>query len=177
MPIVGDDVDHRDEWPDGGVATPQIVGSRHNLMANSLQARRARRRGYRPAVGPIERRIRNTCSPGLVLSTPTGRGQFSIARIDDDGIVLLLGAKEAWTPLSWEWIEGIGKFLASGEWFPIGSKYESSADLGTLDAYLKGYLKRATAGWVAVVLEHAGVVEIDRRPPARVRLLHDLMVR
>jgi hypothetical protein len=41
---------------------------------------------------------------------------------------------------------------------------------GTLDAHLKQYLARATAGWVAVVLEKAGVVDVDRSPPARVRL-------
>lgn len=53
---------------------------------------------------------------------------------------------------------------------PIGSKYETTADPGTLDGYLKGCIKRATAGWVAAVLESADVVEIDRGRPARVRL-------
>lgn len=121
-------------------------------------------------MGPIENAIRRTCAAGLQLSTPTGRGEFSIARIDTDGIVLLLGAKQAWTPLSWACIEGVGPFLSTGAWTPIGGKYETTAEPGTLDGYLKGCLKRATAGWVAVVLEQAGVVEIDRRPPARVRL-------
>ena len=41
---------------------------------------------------------------------------------------------------------------------------------GTLDAHLKRYLARATAGWVAVVLEEAGVVHVDRTPPAKVKL-------
>jgi hypothetical protein len=104
------------------------------------------------------------------LSTPTGRGQFSIARIDAKGIVLLLGAKAAWTRLPWSCIEGIGPCLAPRGWVPIGSKYETTAEAGTLDGYLNGYMKRATAGWVAVVLERAGVVEIDRGRPARVRL-------
>lgn len=104
------------------------------------------------------------------LPTPTGRGEFSIARIDAKGIVLLLGAKEAWTPLPWSCIEGIGSFLAARGWVPIGSKYETTAEAGTLDGYLKGYMKRATAGWVAAVLERADVVEIDRSRPARVRL-------
>lgn len=121
-------------------------------------------------MGRIETAIRSTCSPGQVLSTPTGRGQFSIAGINDDGIVLLLGAKEARTSLAWSCIEGVGTFLAAGTWVPIGGKYETSAEVGSLDGYLKGCLKRATAGWVAVVLEQADVVEIDRRPPARVRL-------
>ena len=60
--------------------------------------------------------------------------------------------------------------MAPREWVPIGSKYETTADARTLDGYLKGYMKRATAGWVAAVLERAGVIEIDRSRPARVRL-------
>jgi hypothetical protein len=35
---------------------------------------------------------------------------------------------------------------------------------------MKSFLKRATAGWVAVVLERAGVLVIDRSRPARVKL-------
>ena len=121
-------------------------------------------------MGPIEKAIRGSCSDGMRLSTPTGRGEFSIARVDSKGIVLLLGAKEAWTPLPWSCIEGVGAFLAPREWVPIGSMYETTADARTLDGYLKGYMKRATAGWVAAVLERAGVIEIDRSRPARVRL-------
>lgn len=118
----------------------------------------------------VERAIRTACHPGQVLQTPTGRGQFSIARFDDRGMVLLLGSKEAPTPLSWECLEGVTSFLSPDRWTPIGGKYETTADAETLDGYLKGFIKRATAGWVAVVLEHAGIVEIHRGPPARVRL-------
>ncbi len=124
-------------------------------------------------MGPVEAAIRTSASPGLVLSTPTGRGQFSIARIDDKGVVLLLGKQEAWTPLRWSCLEGVPNFLSAKGWVPIGSRYETTADPGTLDGYLKGCLKRATAGWVAVLLEHARVVEIDRSRPAMVRLRSD----
>jgi len=55
-------------------------------------------------------------------------------------------------------------------WVPIGTIYSTSSSAGTLDAHLKGYLKRATAGWVAALLERAGVVSIDRSPPARIEL-------
>jgi len=53
---------------------------------------------------------------------------------------------------------------------PIGGTYSVDAVAGTLDAHLKRFIARATAGWVAVVLEQAGVIEIDRARPARVRL-------
>jgi len=39
-----------------------------------------------------------------------------------------------------------------------------------LDGYLKRCIKRQTANYVAVVLERAGVLELDRERPARVRL-------
>lgn len=124
-------------------------------------------------MGPVESAVRSRCTTGLVLRTPSGRGQFSIARIDDDGVVLLLGAKEAWTPLSWTCLEGVRDILAGGAWMSIAGKYDTTADAGTLDGYLKGCIKRATAGWVAAVLEHAEIVELDRRTPARVRLRAD----
>jgi hypothetical protein len=52
----------------------------------------------------------------------------------------------------------------------IGSVYDTSAVSGTLDAYLKRFIDRATAGWAAALLEGPGVVQIDRGRPSRVRL-------
>lgn len=121
-------------------------------------------------MGPIEQAIRATTVAGTRLRTPTGRGEFSVADINDKGVVLLLGAQEARTLMTWPCLEGVGPYLAGKGWVRIGSKYETGADPGTLDEYLKGFVNRATGGWVAVLLEHAGVVEVDRSHPARVRL-------
>jgi hypothetical protein len=52
----------------------------------------------------------------------------------------------------------------------VGSLYSTQSQTGSLDAYLKTFLKRATAGWVAVLLEQAGVLTIDRSRPARIKL-------
>jgi hypothetical protein len=41
---------------------------------------------------------------------------------------------------------------------------------GTSDAHLKGCLKRQTADYITMVLELAGIVELDRDSPTRVRL-------
>jgi hypothetical protein len=106
----------------------------------------------------------------MKLTTPTKAAPFELARIDEKGIVLLLGAQQAWTSISWTCLEGIPAFLGPGRWVEIGSSYSTTAAPGTLDAYLKDHIKRATAGWVAAVLEAADVVQIDRRRPARVRL-------
>jgi hypothetical protein len=121
--------------------------------------------------GPVERAIRATIREGEGLQTPIQQAPFSVARLTDESLVLLLGAKQASTPLRWSCLEGVPDFLRGQGWLPIGGVFESSSDPRTFDAYMKTCVKRATAGWVAVVLERAGVAEIDRGRPARIRLV------
>lgn len=120
--------------------------------------------------GPIETAIRQHVSPGTRLPTPTGRAMFVVHELRQQGLVLLLGEKEAWTPLSWECLEGIGEFLRGRGWVRVGAIRDVQGDPTTLDGYLKKCIKRQTADYVAVVLERAGLVELDRERPARVRL-------
>lgn len=120
--------------------------------------------------GRVENAIRDSISPGELLATPTGRGRFKVERYTPGGLVLLLGTKEAWTPLPWPAMEGVPDLLRGQGWVAIGSLYSTHSQPGSLDEYLKSFLKRATAGWVAVVLERAGVLTIDRSRPARVKL-------
>lgn len=121
------------------------------------------------SAGPVERSIRSRVGAGEVLTTPALGARFTVAAIDERGVVLLLGAQEAYTRLSWKALEGVLEFLAGGGWVEIGSSYSTDARPGTLDAYLKQHVRRATAGWVAALLEAAEVVDIDRRRPARLR--------
>jgi len=121
-------------------------------------------------MGPVQRAVMNTVHSGDKLHTPAQKAEFEVAQVGGNGIILLLGKKQARTPLSWECLEGIPKFLEGKGWVDIGTKFDTSADPTTLDGYLKGCIKRATAGWVAVVLERSGVIEIDRSRPARVCL-------
>jgi hypothetical protein len=125
--------------------------------------------------GPVERAVRGTVRSGDVLSTPVGGRPFEVARVNADGVVLLFGEKRTPTPFRWPVLEGVLEFLRGKEWVEIGSSFSNDARPGTLDEYLKkeGHIRRATAGWVAVLLEEAGVVKIDRRRPARVRAISD----
>jgi hypothetical protein len=120
--------------------------------------------------GRVEDSVRAAVSPGDVLPTPSGRGHFTVARYTANGLVLLLGEKEAWTPLPWRALEEIPDFLRGRGWVPIGSAYSTGSLEGSLDEHLKQYLKRATAGWVAILLEKADVISVDRSRPAHIRL-------
>src|SRR4051794_17396313 len=124
----------------------------------------------RAVVGPVEHAVRAAVTSGTKLGTPVRGTPFTVARLDTNGVVLLLGAQETPTPIKWTCLEGIVPFLSSRGWVEIGGRYDTRANGETLDGYLKGCIKRATAGWVAAVLERAEIVEIDRRVPARVRL-------
>lgn len=120
--------------------------------------------------GRVEAAVRAAVPLDSPLRTPSGRGRFRVARYTTDRLVLLLGEKEAWTPLPWKALEEVPGLLRGRGWVRIGSVYSTDSVAGTLDAHLKQYLARATAGWVAVVLERAGVVEMDRTAPAKVKL-------
>lgn len=52
---------------------------------------------------------------------------------------------------------------------PVAANREVNSDHG-LDGYLKRWIKRQTANYVAVVLERAGVADLDRERPAQFRL-------
>ena len=108
----------------------------------------------------------------MELFTPTRSNPFVVERIDSRGVVLLLGPERTATPIAWDCWEGIPKYLRSkGGEIDIGGRYTVAGNPGTLDAYLKPCAwGRATAGWVAAVLEVAGVVDIIRTRPARARL-------
>jgi len=125
-------------------------------------------------VGPVEGAIRDRIGQGRELRTPARKAPFVVDRIDQRGVVLLLG-KGAWhTRLSWECLEGIVTFLSGRGWIIIGGRFETAGEPGTLDEYLKRFSKRSTAPWVAAMLAEARVVEVSAESPVRLRLIPTL---
>jgi hypothetical protein len=70
--------------------------------------------------GRVEAAIRDSISPGDRLATPSGRGQFTVARYTDAGLVLPLGEKEAWTPLPWKARQAALRNHAVSPWLTAG---------------------------------------------------------
>jgi hypothetical protein len=123
--------------------------------------------------GPVENAVRETVAPGDQPRTPSQGAPFRVQSVEARGVVLLFGKKETATPISWSVLEGVADFLSGRGWVLIGSVFDTHVDERTLDGYLKRHIKRATAGWVASLLERASVVQIDRDRPSKVRLLLD----
>jgi hypothetical protein len=82
--------------------------------------------------GAVEDAVRAAVSPRGLLATPSGRGQFTVARYTGDGLVLLLGEKEAWTPLPWTALEQVPGLLRGRGWVPIGGAYSVESAPGTV---------------------------------------------
>jgi len=119
---------------------------------------------------PAEMAIRRSLHDGQLLSTPSRAAPFIVSRIDDGGVTMLFGRQQTPTHFGWPVWESVLAFLGGSGWVELGGRFATQTAPGSLDSYLKNHMKRATAGWVAVVLEAAGLVEIDRRRPARVRV-------
>ncbi|MFN0252729.1 MAG: hypothetical protein ACKV2T_37995 [Kofleriaceae bacterium] len=120
--------------------------------------------------GPVTRAIRASLTPGQTLFTPTARAPFRI-EFETEGVVLLLGKGEHRTRLSWDCLDGVVPFIASaGGNVRIGGLNDVEGNPGTLDEYLKGFTTTNTAGWVAALLEAAGILELIDERPARVRI-------
>ena len=119
----------------------------------------------------VEEAIRSTYRTPVTLHTHGRQKPFVLERLDSNGIVLLLGKQRNYTPIGWECLEGIVPFLSrrSG-WTAAGGTFVVAGEPGTLDEYLKDCISRQTSRWIAVVLEQAGVVQVDKGPPLRVQL-------
>lgn len=121
-------------------------------------------------MGPsVKAAIRSSIQPREVLLTTTETATFEVGQLASEGLSLLLGPKKTKTLLTWRCLEGIPAYLKGRGWMPVAANRDINNDRG-LDGYLKGWIKRQTANYVAVVLERAGVVELNRDRPAQVRL-------
>jgi hypothetical protein len=118
----------------------------------------------------VQAAIRSNVRAGDILPTPTGAATFEVERLDTIGLSLLLGPMRTRTFLAWPCLEGIQGYLHGRGWVPVGANRDVNSDYG-LDGYLKRWIKRQVANYVAVVLERAGIVDLDTGRPAQVRLI------
>ena len=108
-------------------------------------------------MGPVEHAVRANVSAGTVLHTTARYRPFVVDRLDDDGVVLLLGEGQYPVRISWDCLEGVVGFLYGKGLIEIGGQHVSEGQPGTLDEYMKTCTKTNTARWVAVLLEAACV--------------------
>lgn len=123
------------------------------------------------AMGPVERAIRTTFSAPVTLETLAQGRPFTLAAIDGEGILLVLGETGSVARVSWECLDGVPAFLQQHPgWIRAGGRHVATGEPGTLDEHLKRDLQAHVANYVTRVLRDAGIVEVDRGRPVRLRL-------
>lgn len=109
--------------------------------------------------------------PDEVFTTPVRHSTFRVIDASEDGLTLLLGnERKTPTQIPAECLNGIPDYLEGKDWIEIGATHDE-AKPGTLESYTDGFVKRSAANYVASVLERAGIIEIDNRPPSKARLI------
>ena len=121
-------------------------------------------------MGPVERAVRKHIHPPEQLYTPGQEKPFTVERFDPQGIDLLFGKGEARTPMPWEALEGLPDLLRGRGWVRTTGSFSVGGDVSTVSGFLKQFVNRESANWVMVLLERAGVVELDRSRPVTARL-------
>lgn len=122
-----------------------------------------------PSWGLAQRCIRGAIAEGRRFGTPSDNKPFLVQTLDNDGVVLLL-AEQHPIRIGWPIWEGALDLIRRRGPLRIGGGFSVEGETGTLDGYLKQFVSRLIAGWVAVVLEQAGLVRINRDRPATIRL-------
>ena len=106
----------------------------------------------------------------MKISTPSGRAEFEINHIESLKVVILVGKKRSAIKIPTQCFEDIPKYLSGKGWVRIGAIHETIQE-HTLDTFVKQYTRRSTASYIAPILEKAKIIEIDRKIPAKVRLV------
>ena len=123
-------------------------------------------------MGFVEANVRKFVEPGMMLGTVPRRASFEVLELAADDIVLLFGKKKTRTVISWSCLEKTMQFMAHRDWIEIRSVHDTTGVPGSLDGYIKsnGGPKRTVGGYVAAILEAAGIVDVDTHSPAKIRL-------
>ena len=121
-------------------------------------------------------RIKSEIPSGTVFYTPVQRVKFKVY-VEADRTVFSVGAKPSLLPVPRDCWDGIPVFLSGRGWVRIGAN-KGQAPKDSLQEYddtfhSKGKPSQFEANYVASVLEHLRIVEIDprRKPFSKIRLL------
>ena len=114
--------------------------------------------------------VKGAVQVGERLRTPTGRGVFAIGEITNTHVTVLLGEQRTPTLVPWVVLDDALRQMSGRGWLLIGAIHTSDSPQGSFEELLKPALRRSTANYIAVLLERAGLLEIDRARPARVRV-------
>ena len=104
-----------------------------------------------------------------ILATPSGRSEFELQHIDSEKVIIETKKGSSITiPASC--FQNAFSFLRTTDWVEIGASHGVAAG-HVFDSFLRERTSGVSvASYVAPILEKAGIVEINRKQPAMIRL-------
>ena len=113
-------------------------------------------------IGPVERQVRQHCSNGTTLNSPSKQSYFITSELNESGIrVDKIGVQY----ITWESLEGVVPYLRDlGGKAQIGAVMSAIVEPNTLESYMRGCIgvNIMTGTYVAAILENAHVVEYTK---------------
>ena len=108
---------------------------------------------------------------GDTLGTPVQGKEFTVKHISEIDLQLVIG-KSRRTTIPAKCLNEIPNFLKGKDWVEIGAIHDYACKPGSLEDYINNSKpeKTSVGNYVASILEHVGIVEINRKPPSKVRL-------
>ena len=104
------------------------------------------------------------------IETPSHHAKFKVRHYGISYVALEIGKGRA-IKIPIRCFEGSLDYLRGKGWIKIGAHHGSSNEQ-TFDSYVKNFTSGiSAASYVAPMLEKAGIVEIEKGPPARIRLM------
>ena len=123
----------------------------------------------------VMRTLMGKLKDGDKLGTPVQNKEFIIEHISGDQVILLIGNRRK-TSIPAECLNGIPNFLKGKDWVEIGAIHDYACKPGTLEQHINNSKPEKTSigNYVASILEHTEIVDIDRKPPSKVRLSNNI---
>jgi hypothetical protein len=113
--------------------------------------------------------IRRSVQAGQELRTLSTGKPFIVADLEDDALVLLLGATKARTSIPWADLEGAVNWLMGRGWERVAYGRTTAHDPETFDGVVQRHTGRAPSIYLAAILVRAGLVQSEGERPLRIR--------
>jgi hypothetical protein len=107
---------------------------------------------------------------GTVYKTPSRKKEFTIDKVYEKGVSVLVGQTETPITIPSSCFEGVPKFLREKGWIRIGAVHDVPFE-GSFESYVQSFTHGTSASsYVVPILEKIGIIEVDRKRPSKIRL-------
>jgi len=107
---------------------------------------------------------------GTVLKTPSRKKEFTVGKVYEKGVSVLVGQTETPITIPSSCFEGVPEFLREKGWIRIGVVHDVPFE-GSFESYVQSFTHRTSASsYVVPILETIGIIEVDRKRPSKIRL-------